>query len=146
MTMMRRLEIRPVVSRRLRAALLLVLSLSGISLSQSSLVDWPLLVVVLVLLLVFAQAWHSATRLPPLLVLSFRPLAAAMIDAVGNELPIRCLRLSVYPWLMVLHAEDVQHQRHVVVLLPDSLPDASADQWRQLLIWCKRMRRQIATH
>jgi len=142
--MMRRLEIRPVASRRLRAALLLVLLLAGISLTQSSFEGWSLVVVLIALLAVFLQAWRAASRISPALVLSYRPLKALQMDVNGLETSIRCTRLSVYPWLIVLHAEMPQQGREVIVLLADSLPDRSPDQWRQLLIWAKLMRRQIA--
>ena len=142
--MMRRLEIRPVASRRLWAALLLVFFLAGLSLRQSSLAGWSLVVVVVALLVVFMQAWRAALRRPPELVLSFRPIKALRIDLDGVETPIRCTRLSLYPWLIVLHVEMPQQGHEVIVLLPDSLPDRSPDQWRQLLIWAKLMRRQIA--
>lgn len=67
-----------------------------------------------------------------------------LTDLTGVDTAVRCTRLSVYPWLIVLHAEIAQQGRQVIVLLPDSLPDRSFDQWRKLLIWAKRMRRQIA--
>ena len=142
--MMRRLEIRPVASRRLRAALLLVLLLSVLSLSQSSLSGWSLAVVGFSLIAVFMQAWRAASRRPPVLVLTFKPLKALITDLNGVETSIRCSRLSVYPWLIVLHAEIPQQGHRVIVCLPDSLPVGSSDQWRQLLVWAKRMRRQIA--
>ena len=142
--MMRRLEIRPVVSRRLRAALLLVLMLAGLSLSQSSLTGWLLTGVLVALGGVFMQAWLAASHRPPALSFSFRPLVAHVLDANGAERPLRCTRLSVYPWLMVLHAELAANKRQIIVLLPDSLADASGDEWRQLLVWAKLMRRQIA--
>jgi hypothetical protein len=142
--MMRRLEIRPVASRRLRAALLLVLLLSVLSLSQSSLSGWSLAVVGFSLMAVFIHAWHTASRKPPAVVLTFKPIKALLSNHNGVETSIRCTRLSVYPWLIVLHAEIPQQGRQVMVWLPDSLPDCSSDQWRQLLVWTKRMRRQIA--
>ena len=142
--MMRRLEIRPVVSRRLRAALLLVLLLSVLSLSQSSLSGWSLAVVGSSLVAVFVQAWCAASRRPPAVALTFKPIKALLIDLNGVETSIHCTRLSVYPWLIVLHAEIPQQGRQVLIWLPDSLPDCSSDQWRQLLVWAKRMRRQIA--
>jgi hypothetical protein len=142
--MMRRLAIRPVVSRRLRAALLLVLLLAGLSLGQSSLTNWFLVVVIIAMLAVFIQSWRAATRLAPALLLTFRPLSAAMLGDNNAEVPIRCTRLSVYRWLIVLHIEFADEGRQVITLLPDSLPEQSSDQWRQLLIWAKLMRRQIA--
>ena len=141
---MRRLELRPVVSRRLRAALLLVLLLSVISLAQTSLESWALALAAACLLAVFIQAWRAASRVPPGLLLMFRPLEAASLTMTGEALPLYCTRLSVYPCLIVLHAEDSHKTRQIIVLLPDSLPGDHGDQWRQLLIWAKRMRRHIA--
>ncbi|MEN9901603.1 MAG: hypothetical protein RL651_267 [Pseudomonadota bacterium] len=143
--MLSRLEIRPVASRRLRAALLLVLSLAGLSLSQSSLSGHSLAVVGFLLLAVFVQAWRTASLTPPPIALAFKPIKAFLIDFKAADTPIRCTRLSVYPWLILLHVEIPQQGRQVIVLLPDSLPDRSVDQWRKLLVWAKRMRRQIAT-
>ena len=142
--MLSRLELRPVASRRLRAALLLVLSLAGLSLSQSSLSGLSLAVVGLLLLAIFVQAWRTASRMPPAMALRFKPIKAFLSDFNGADTPIRCTRLSVYPWLILLHTEIPQQGRQVIVLLPDSLPDRSGDQWRKLLVWSKRMRRQIA--
>ncbi len=142
--MMRRLELRPVVSRRLRAALLLVLLLAVVSLSQSSLAGLSLAIVGLLLTVVFIQSWRAASRKPPALLMTFRPAKAWLTNLQGTDTPIRCTHLSIYPWLIVLHAECPQQGRQVIVLLPDSLPDRSLDQWRQLLVWAKRMRRQIA--
>jgi hypothetical protein len=142
--MIRRLEIRPVASRRLRAALLLVLLLSVLSLSQSSLSGWSLAVVVSSLMAVFVQAWRAASRSSPMMALTFKPIKALLIDLNGVETSIHCTRLSVYPWLIVLHAEIPQQGRQVIIWLPDSLPDCSSDQWRHLLVWAKRMRRQVA--
>lgn len=146
--MMQRLEIRPVASRRLRAALLLVLLLSGFSLSQSSLSGWPLYGVSAALATVFIHAWVASGRQVPVLALYFRPLLAAVVLPGGLEQPLRCTRLSVYPWLIVLHTESqLPHgelKRQIVVLLPDSLPDQHPDDWRQLLVWAKLMRQQIA--
>ena len=142
--MLSRLEIRPVASRRLRAALLLVLSLAGLSLSQSSLAGLSLAVVGFLTLAVFIQAWRAASRTPPALTLAFKPIKVFLSGFKEIDMPIRCTRLSVYPWLIVLHAEIPEQGRQVIVLLPDSLPGCSVDQWRKLLVWAKRMRRQIA--
>ncbi len=142
--MMYRLEIQPVASRRLRAALFLVLLMAVLSLSQSSLAGLSLAIVGLLLTVVFIHSWRAASRKPPGLSLTFRPAKAWLTDMQGVDTPIRCIRLSVYPWLIVLHAECSQQGRQVIVLLPDSLPDRSLEQWRQLLVWAKRMRRQIA--
>ena len=142
--MMRRLDIRPVASRRLRAALLLVLLLSGLSLSQSSLAGLALAGVVVALMAVFVQAWRAASRNLPSMALTFKPTKAFLTSLDGIDSPICCTRLSLYPWLIVLHTEMPQQGRQLIVLLPDSLADGSPDQWRQLLIWAKRMRRQIA--
>jgi len=141
---MYRLEIQPVASRRLRAALLLVLLLAVLSLSQSSLSGLSLAIAGLLLTVVFIQSWRAASRKPPGLLMTFRPAKVWLTDSQGADTPIRCTHLSVYSWLIVLHAECPQQGRQVIVLLPDSLPDRSFDQWRQLLVWAKRMRRQIA--
>ena len=141
---MYRLEIQPVASRRLRAALLLVLLLAVLSLSQSSLSGLSLAIAGLLLTVVFIQSWRAASRKPPALLMTFRPARAWLTDLQGADTPIRCTHLSVYSWLIVLHAECPPQGRQVIVLLPDSLPDRSFDQWRQLLVWAKRMRRQIA--
>ena len=141
---MYRLEIQPVASRRLRAALLLVLLLAVLSLSQSSLSGLSLAIAGLLLTVVFIQSWRAASRKPPALLMTFRPANVWVTDSQGADTPIRCTHLSVYSWLIVLHAECPQQGRQVIVLLPDSLPDRSLDQWRQLLVWAKRMRRQIA--
>lgn len=141
---MYRLEIQPVASRRLRAALLLVLLLAVLSLSQSSLSGLSLAIAGLLLTVVFIQSWRAASRKPPALLMTFRPANVWVTDSQGADTPIRCTHLSVYSWLIVLHAECPQQGRQVIVLLPDSLPDRSFDQWRQLLVWAKRMRRQIA--
>jgi hypothetical protein len=142
--MLSRFQIRPVVSRRLRAALLLVLLLSVLSLSQTNLSGGFLFVSGLALMAVFVMAWRAASRTPPWMAFTFRPTKAFLIDPNGLDTPMRCVRLSLYPWLIVMHAENAQCGRQVIVLLPDSLPERSPDQWRQLLIWAKRMRRQIA--
>ena len=141
---MYRLEIQPVASRRLRAALLLVLLLAVLSLSQSSLSGLSLAIVDLLLTVLFIQSWRAASRKPPALLMTFRPAKVWLTDLQGTDTPIRCTHLSVYSWLIVLHAQLPQQGRQVIVLLPDSLPDRSLDQWRQLLVWAKRMRRQIA--
>ncbi len=142
--MLSRFEIRPIVSRRLRAALLLVLLLALLSLSQTSLSGIFLVVTGLALVAVFVMSWRAASRTPPVMAFAFRPIKAFLIDANGVDTPIRCTRLSLYPWLIVMHADIAQHGRQVIVLSPDSLPDRSSGQWRMLLVWAKRMRRQIA--
>lgn len=141
---MKDLSIKPLSSKRLRAALLLVLLLSVLSLSQSSISGVFLAVTGLALMAVFVIAWRAASRKPPALLMTFRPANVWLTDSQGADTPIRCTHLSVYFWLIVLHAECPQQGRQVIVLLPDSLPDRSLDQWRQLLVWAKRMRRQIA--
>lgn len=142
--MLSRLEIRPVVSRRLRAALVLVLLLGCVSLSQTSLITWQLALVAVVMGAVFIQAWRASGTVPTGMVLSFRPLSAEIISSTGSVASLTCTRLSVYPWLIVLHVKQEGQQHRVFVLLPDSLNNASPDQWRQLLIWSKLMRRKIA--
>ncbi len=151
----RRFELRPIASRRLRAALLLVLLLSLLGISQTRLSDAELVVALLALAAIFADGWRR-TRMPACqLMLSYRPLGGSVLlaQAAGPaEMPLRCRHASVYPWLIVLQFErDPQAPgpwpawlNRAMVLLPDSLGDASSTEWRRLLIWARLTRRQLA--
>lgn len=147
------LTIRPVASRRLREALLLVFVLGLVGLSQSRLNGVELAVALLALCVIFADGWRR-TRMPKCAMLfDDRPLGCRLINSDGQEIALSCKRASVYPWLIVLHfdaAASGQAQLPVwlnraLVLLPDSLADASQQGWRRLLIWARLNRRQLAS-
>lgn len=149
---LRRFELRPIASRRLRAALLLVFALGLIGISQTSLSGVEFVVAILALGAIFADGWRR-TRIPQCgLLFSYRPLACALLDAAGVETTLRCTHASVYPWLIVLQFErDPKTAGYLpawlnraVVLLPDSLGDRSQDEWRRLLVWARLVRRQLA--
>lgn len=149
-----RFEIRPVASRRLRAALLLVLLLGWVAISQTRLSTGEMLVAHLALITFFVDGWRR-TRMPACrLIFKEQPLGCALLDAMHNERLLRCKRASVYPWLIVLQFEqDPQAAdplpawlNRAVVLLPDSLDDAQGTEWRRLLVWSHLMRRQLALH
>lgn len=141
---LQKIRISIIPSLRLRVALALMILFGWFSLFQTSLLTWQSVVVALAMMAVFIKAWRDTCNLPNGMVFSFRPLRAEVISTDGAMTSVTCARLSVYPWLIVLHIRDDAQQRRVVVLLSDSLPDRSIDQWRQLLIWAKLMRRQIA--
>ena len=149
----RRFELRPIASRRLRAALLLVLLLSLLGISQTRLSGAELVVAILALAAIFTHGWRR-TRIPSCqLIFSYRPLGCSVLpDQTPAELVLRCTHASVYPWLIVLQFErDSQAPgrlpswlNHTVVLLPDSLGDGQYLEWRRLLIWARLTRRQLA--
>ena len=155
--MMRRLQIRPVVSRQLRVALLLVGLLAMVGLTQTSLNGWPLLLGSALLLVILGHAWrhlYHAGRLPDhSLLLSFRPLNLDLQTKDGVLQSQRCVALSVYRCLIVMQyqlADPIggvvsRSNRRTLVLLPDSLPGSMPDDWRLVLIWAKQMRRQISS-
>ncbi len=148
----RRFELRPIASRRLRAALLLVLLLSLVGISQTRLSATELIVAVLALAAIFADGWRR-TRIPACtLMFSYRPLGCSVQDPTQAETALRCTHASVYPWLIVLQFEQDPQVANVVpvwlnrpvVLLPDSLGDTRKAEWRRLLVWARLMRRQLA--
>lgn len=149
----RRFEIRPIASRRLRAALLLVFVLGLVGLSQSRLNGIELAVALLALCVIFADGWRRTRMHACALLFDDRPLGCRLIDSDGREIALSCKRASVYPWLIVLHFEAAalgQAQwpiwlNRAVVLLPDSLADASQQDWRRLLIWARLNRRQLTS-
>lgn len=154
--MMRRLQIRPVVSRHLRVALLLVNMLAVVGLMQTRLSGWPLLLGSALLLATLGRAWwhlYQAGRLSDqTLLLSFRPFKLELQTAGGAQQEHRCVSLSVYRWLIVMRFQPanpaggaVSPANRTLVLLPDSLPGATPDDWRLMLIWARQMRRQISS-
>lgn len=149
----RRFEIRPIASRRLRAALLLVFVLALLGVFQTSLAAVERAVALMALGVIFADGWRR-TRLPPCtLIFDYQPLGCRVVDASGSEIALRCRRASVYPWLIVLHflTDGSDSGRapgglnRAVVLLPDSLADATSQDWRRLLIWARLARRQLGS-
>jgi len=147
--MMRRFEVRPIPSRRLRAALFLLGLLSILALAQTRLTGWVYGLALGMLLVLLAVAWrHMVQAVMPLLV-SFRPLEVSLLQPSGEWAPGRCVSLSVYPWLIVLKVRPVpdleQSAPRLVLLLPDSLLPASEKSWRQILVWAQQMRRQIGS-
>jgi len=148
----RRFELRPSASRRLRAALLLVLLLGFIGISQTRLSGAELIVAILALIVIFVDGWRRTCLPDCKLIYTYRPLGCAVQDATGGELALRCTHVSVYPWLIVLQFErdPVAASRlpawlnRAVVLLPDSLCEPSPEGWRRLLIWARLARRQLA--
>ena len=149
----RRFDIRPIASRRLRAALLLVFVLGLVGLSQSRLNGVELAVALLALCVIFADGWRRTRMHACALLFDDRPLECRLIGSDGQEIALSCKRASVYPWLIVLHFEAAalgQAQwpiwlNRAVVLLPDSLADASQQDWRRLLIWARLNRRQLTS-
>ncbi len=149
----RRFEIRPIASRRLRAALLLVCVLGLVGLLQSRLNGAELVVALLAIGVIFADAWRR-TRMPVCtLIFDDRPLGCRVIDAQGQETILDCKRASVYSWLIVLQFDvgtPGQERlpvgvRRTLVLLPDSLANTSQQHWRRLLIWARQIRRQLTS-
>lgn len=154
-----RFEIRPIASRRLRAALLLVFLLGLLGLSQTRLNGLELLVAFLVLSAIFADGLRR-TQVPACtLVFENRPLVCRLSDSGGGETLLRATRASVYPWLIILKFEAVQGEAQIghetgvaqrwlkypIVLLPDSLAHQSAkDGWRHLLVWSQQLRSTLA--
>lgn len=146
---LRRFELRPIASRRLRAALLLVYVLGLISLWQTRFNGVELIVAVAALTTIFADAWRRCKVAVVPLVFSFKPLASYEIDLQLQEIELVCTRASVYPWLVVLqfsapHGMSAHGPKRTVVLLRDSLVNSKPDHWRQLLIWSRLARRQLA--
>ena len=147
-----RFEIRPIASRRLRAALLLVFVLGLYGLSQTRLNGAELVVSILALSAIFADGWRRTRTALSTLIFNYRPLGCSLIDADGVETPLHCRQASVYPWLVVLKFEPVEAgspfirilSDRALVLLPDSLPEQSRQHWRPLLIWANQMRRQLS--
>ena len=148
---LRRFELRPIASRRLRAALLLVFALGLIGISQTRLGGAELGVALLALGAIFADGWRR-TRMPRSgLLFSYRPLGCALQDT-DAETPMRCTHASVYPWLIVLQFDRDPKTagrlpawlNRAVVLLPDSLGGNARDEWRRLLVWARLTRRQLA--
>ena len=148
-----RLEIRPIASRRLRAAELLVFLLGLAGLAQTRLSTVELLVALLTLSVIFIDGLRR-TRVPPCtLIFDYAPLGCRLIDATGVEIPLRGTRASAYPWLVVLKFEPDQGGaesaagrwlKYPVVLLPDSLAVPSPTAWRHLLVWSQQLRRTLA--
>ncbi len=152
-----RLEIRPIASRRLRAALLFVFLLGLAGLAQTRLSNVELFVALLTLTAIFIDGLRR-TRVPCCtLIFEPRPLACRLIDTTGVEIALRGTRSSVYPWLIVLRLEPAQAGtesaadgaiarwlKYPVVLLPDSLATPSKDSWRHLLVWSQQLRRTLA--
>jgi hypothetical protein len=149
----RRFELRPIASRRLRAALLLLLLLSLLGISQTRLSFAELVVAILALAAIFADAWRR-TRMPACtLIFNDRPLGCHVIDAQGQEMILNCKHASVYPWLIVLQFDagtPSQERRplglrRTLALLPDSMANPSQRRWRRLLIWARQLRRQLSS-
>lgn len=154
--MMRRLELRPVVSRHLRVALLLVGLLSAIALAQTNLSGWMRLFAAVLLLSIFSHAWWQMTQAGQpsgqTLMLSFQPVGLELHSPDGHLTHDRCVSLSVYRWLVVMRVQSVrlessglQNATRLLLLLPDSLYGASGEDWRLVLIWARLMRRQISS-
>ena len=147
--MRRRFELRPIASRRLRAALLLVYALGLIALWQTRLTGVELIVAVASLSAIMADAWRR-TAVPELtLVFGYQPLTCSVITPAGESIALSGTRTSVYPWLIVLQFESIDGAlprglRKFVVLLPDSLAEPSSDTWRRLLVWSRLLRRRLA--
>lgn len=157
-----RFEIRPVASRRLRAALLLVFLLALVGISQTRLRGVELVVALLVLTAIFADGLRR-TRVPACtLIFEDRPRVCRLIDDTGAETCLRGTRASVYPWLIVLRLTAEERNapetdrpsaemlpaerwlRYPVVFLPDSLGTSSKERWRHLLVWSQQLRRTLA--
>jgi hypothetical protein len=147
--MNRRFEFRPIASRRLRAALLLVYALGLLALWQTRFTGVELAVAVASLSVIMADAWRR-TRVPELtLVFFYQPLSCTAITPAGESIALSGTRASVYPWLIVLQFESSDGAlprglRKFVVLLPDSLDGVSTDTWRRLLVWSQLLRRRLA--
>ena len=154
-----RFQIRPIASRRLRAALLLVLALGLLGISQTRFTLAEGLVAVLALCAIAADGWRR-TRVPDCtLMFENRPLGCRLIDSSGVEVALNGVRSSVYPWLIVLKFEVADGAeesarattlatqrwlRRPIVLLPDSLALPSKDSWRHVLVWSQQLRRSLA--
>lgn len=147
--MMRRFEVRPIPSRRLRAALFLLGLLSILALEETRLTGWVYGLALAVLLMFVGVAWYRTAQAVLPLGLSFRPLGLCLLQPDGEWTPGCCVSLSVYPWLIVLKVRSEQSSQlsrpRVVLLLPDSLLPASEKSWRQILVWAQQMRRQIGS-
>lgn len=149
---MRRLEIRPVASRRLRAALLMVGLLAILALMQTRLEGWLLGLGVLLVFIIVGHGWYQSGQVNVPLALSLRPLQLSMQQPDGTYERCHCSALSVYTWLMVMNMSQpsagVRTRSRWILLLPDSLPKSgvtpSSDDWRQILVWGRLMRRQIS--
>jgi hypothetical protein len=145
--MVSRLMIRPVMSRRLRAALLLLTALALLALSQTSLPDWGIgLASISVLLGMIYIGWRLPQSVVPF-VLSYKPLQLHLCGEDGQTRPAHCVALSVYAWLVILRYRDSQvitsSPDKMIVLLPDSLTSGNRHQWRQIMVWARLMRRAI---
>ena len=147
--MSRRFELRPIASRRLRAALLLVYALGLVALWLTRLTGAELIVAVASLSAIMVDAWRR-TMLPDVVLgFSVQPLTCMAAKSDGEAVALVATRASVYPWLIVLQFEPSVGMRtlgirRTLVLLPDSLPGASAEHWRQLLVWSRLLRRRLA--
>ena len=142
-----RFEVRPIASRRLRAALLLVALLAALGITQTALSAAETVVAWLAWLVILVDGWRR-TRMPPCpLQFTVRPLACMTMDNLGESRPLVCRRVSVYPWIVVL---DFSREggalngwpASTLVLLRDSV--SSDESWRHLLVWSGLMRRQLA--
>lgn len=144
-----RFEIRPTASRHLRVALLLVGLLAALGMTQTALNNAETVVAWLAWSVILLDGWRR-TRMPqsPMLF-TVRPLACSVVDGRGALCSLVCRRVSVYPWVVVLHfprdgAVMVDWPTNTLVLLRDSVH--SDESWRHLLIWAGLMRRQLANH
>ena len=146
---LRRFEIRPIASRRLRAALLLVYVLGWVSLWQTRFTGVELFVAIAALSTIFADGWRRSTMPDVRLVFGFKPLSCYALDPSHSEIELTCTRASAYPWLVVVQfatpANSTWRLHRTLVLLPDSLSETKTDDWRRLLIWTRLTRRRLAS-
>jgi hypothetical protein len=142
-----RLFVQPVISRRLRAALLFLTLMALLALGETSLPAWGLGLASTMVIMSVIPIWLRLPRSVVPMALSYKPPQLQLVAKDGEIRPCQCVALSVYTWLVILRYRDPQadkaSQSEMIVLLPDSLPPDQRQNWRQIMVWAKLMRRAI---
>jgi len=144
-----RLIVQPVISRRLRAALLFLTLMALWALSETSLPAWGYGLASSMVILSMITIWLRLPRSVMPMAFSYKPPQLQLVVKDGEIRPCQCIALSVYTWLLILRYRDPRadktSQSEVIVLLPDSLPIDQRKNWRQIMVWAKLMRRAIGS-
>lgn len=145
--MMSRLIVRPIMSRRLRAALVFLGLMSLLALSETSLTGWGLGLASTIVVLGVIHIWLRLPGVVVPMVLSCKPPQLQLMGTDDQVRLCQCVSLNVYTWLVILRYRDSQASHPsgtgVILLLPDSLPADQRHNWRRVMVWAKLMRRAI---